>query len=347
MTTLNLAYRLLGPSGLRVSELCLGAMTFGTEWGWGADEREVRRLLDMFAACGGNFIDTADFYTGGTSERLIGAAVAANRDRWVIATKYTLHRDPEDPNAQGNHRKNLVRAVEGSLDRLQTDYIDLLWLHAWDFTMREEDVLWALERLVRSGKVLHLGISDTPAWIVASANASARARGWQGFTAVQLEYSLKERTAERELLPMAAAGGLGVTAWSPLGSGALSGKYAASTPGASRLAAGYPVELGPDTRRVAGAVATVAARLGHTPSQVAIAWLLARRDPAVIPIVGARSADQLRENLAAREVDLPEDAMAELDAVSAVPLGFPHEFLRGQLAQFALWGNCGARVSRR
>lgn len=321
-------------------------MTFGTTWGWGADEAEVRHIVELFAEHGGNFIDTADFYTGGDSERLVGTAIRPARDRWVVATKYSLHRDSDDPNAQGNHRKNLVRAVEHSLARLGTDYVDLLWVHAWDFTLRVDDLLWALERMVSTGKVLHVGISDTPAWIVSSAQATARARGWQGFSAVQLEYSLKERTAERDLLPMAAAHGLAVTAWSPLGSGALTGKYAAGMPGGSRLAAGYPVELGDGTRRVAAAVSAVAARIGRSPAEVALAWLLSRSDPAIIPIVGARTVDQLRDNLGAAGLRLPADAHEELDLVSAAPLGFPHEFLAGPLARFALWGNCAERVMR-
>jgi aryl-alcohol dehydrogenase-like predicted oxidoreductase len=343
----QLRYRVLGPSGLRVSEMCLGAMTFGTEWGWGADVDEVRRILATFAAAGGNFLDTADFYTGGTSERLLGAAVERERDRWVIATKYSLHRDENDPNAQGNHRKNLVRAVEASLRRLRTEYIDLLWVHVWDFTIGEEELLWALEHLTRTGKVLHLGISDTPAWLVSSANAVARVRGWQGFTAIQLEYSLKERTGERDLLPMAHALGLGVTAWSPLGSGALTGKYTTPTaPAGSRLAAGYPVEVGDRTKTIAAHVRAVGERQGRTPAQVALAWLLARTHPAVIPVVGARTAEQLEENLGARDLILSEADLKELDDATASPLGFPHDFLRSDLAQFALWGNVRSRVLR-
>jgi aryl-alcohol dehydrogenase-like predicted oxidoreductase len=341
----QLNYRTLGQSGLRVSDVCLGTMTFGTEWGWGADSDEVRRILDAFAEAGGNFLDTADFYTGGASERMLGDALAANRDRWVVATKYSLHRDAADPNAQGNHRKNLVRAVERSLERLRTPYIDLLWVHAWDFTLNPDDLMWALEHLSRSGKVLHIGISDTPAWIVSSANTFARLRGWQGFTALQVEYSLKERTPERELLPMADALGLAVTAWSPLASGALTGKYETATPQVSRLAAGYPVEVSERVRSIAQRVVAIAQRNDATPSQVAIAWLLSRTRPVVIPILGARSAAQLRENLGARTLRLSDSNLRELDEVSAVPLGFPHDFLRGELATFALWGNMASRIT--
>ena len=269
------------------------------------------------------------------------------RDRWVVATKYGLHRDPADPNAQGNHRKNLVAAVEASLRRLRSGYIDLLWVHAWDFTVREDDLLWALEHLTRSGKVLHIGISDTPAWIVSSASAVSRLRGWQGVTAIQLEYSLKERTGERELLPMAHALGLGVTAWSPLASGVLTGKYAADTPAPSRRAAGYPIEVAQRTASTAQRVVAISERRGCTAAQVALAWVLARQAPFVIPIVGARTKAQLEENLAARNVRLTADDLRDLGEVSAVDLGFPHDFLRSDLAQFALWGNVGARVMRR
>jgi aryl-alcohol dehydrogenase-like predicted oxidoreductase len=340
----QLSYRLFGRSGLRVSEICLGGMTFGTEWGWGAEEREVRAQLEVFAEAGGNFVDTSDFYTGGSSERLLGLAIAGDRDRWVVGTKYSLHRRPNDPNAQGNHRKNLTRAVEGSLRRLKSDYIDVLWVHAWDFTMRPDDVLWALERLAATGKVLHLGISDTPAWIVSSSQAIADLRGWPGFAGVQLEYSLTERTAEGDLLPMAGALGLGVTAWAPLGGGTLTGKYLSGTPEQSRLAAGYPLRTDDRAREIAATVARLAAQVGRPPAQVALAWLLARTAPAVIPIVGARSAAQLSANLGACGVRLPEDMLKELEEATRVALGFPHDFLRSEMARYALWGNSRERV---
>ncbi len=344
MNTLpQLNYQLLGPSGLRVSTMCLGAMTFGTDWGWGASAAEARRMLDLFATVGGNFIDTADFYTGGSSERILGEALEHDRDRWVIATKYGLHRDPNDPNAQGNHRKNLVRAVEASLKRLRTDHIDLLWVHAWDFTMQPEDVLWGLEHLTRGGKVLHLGLSDTPAWIAAAVQTTARLRGWQGLTAIQVEYSLRERTGERDLLPMAAAAGLGVTAWSPLGSGTLTGKYLAGTPADTRRAAGYPVDVSEGTAAVARAIGDIASTRGCPPAQVALAWILARR-PRIIPIIGARTATQLEENVAAASLSLHGSELARLDDVSAITLGFPHDFLRAELARFALWGNVQSRL---
>jgi aryl-alcohol dehydrogenase-like predicted oxidoreductase len=219
------SYRLLGRSGLRVSPLALGTMTFGTDWGWGSDRDEAKRILDAYLDRGGNFIDTANKYTNGTSERLIGELVGDRRERLVLATKYTLTMRPGDPNAGGNHRKNMVRSVEASLERLKTDYIDLLYLHAWDATTPVEEILRAMDDLVRAGKVLYVGISDTPAWQVSRMQAIADLRGWAPLVALQIEYSLIERTVERELIPMAQEMGLGVIPWSPLASGVLTGKY--------------------------------------------------------------------------------------------------------------------------
>ena len=229
-------YKLLGNSGLRVSELCLGTMTFGEDWGWGASKEDSRALFDAYREAGGNFIDTANFYTGGTSERFVGEFIASERDRFVVATKYTLTMRPGDPNASGNHRKNMIQSVEASLRRLGTDYIDLYWLHAWDYLTPVEEVMRGLDDLVRAGKVLYVGVSDTPAWIVSQANTLAALRGWTPFVGLQIEYSLIERTVERELLPMAEAFGLTILAWSPLGSGVLTGKYLHPTPGETRLA---------------------------------------------------------------------------------------------------------------
>src|SRR5438034_9356077 len=217
-------YRLLGPSGLRVSELCLGTMTFGTDWGWGADEDECRKIVGRFAEAGGNFIDTASNYTDGSSEEIVGRATATDRDRWVIATKYTLSLDRADPNAGGNHRKSLVRSLEQSLRRLQTDYVDVLWVHMRDATTPIEEIVRALDDQVRLGKVLYVGISDSPAWVAARANAFAELRGWTPFVGLQLPYSVASRDPERELLPMAAAFGLAVVTWGILDAGTLTGK---------------------------------------------------------------------------------------------------------------------------
>jgi aryl-alcohol dehydrogenase-like predicted oxidoreductase len=210
-------YRLFGPCGLRVSEIALGTMTFGEEWGWGASREESRRIFDAFAAAGGNFIDTANRYTEGTSERLVGEFVAAERERFVVATKYTLFNRKGDPNAAGNHRKNLVQSLEASLKRLGTGYVDLLWVHAWDHLTPVEEVMRGLDDVVRAGKALYVGVSDTPAWIVARANTLAELRGWTPFAGIQIEYSLIQRTVERELLPMARGLGLAVTAWGVVG----------------------------------------------------------------------------------------------------------------------------------
>ncbi len=218
-------YYLLGKSGLRVSEICLGTMTFGKEWGWGASKEESRKIFDAYVDSGGNFIDTANIYTDGTSEKYVGDFVSYDRDRFVIATKYTSNTRAGDPNAGGNHRKNMVQSLEASLRRLNTDYIDLYWVHAWDQTTPIEEMMRALDDMVKSGKILYIGISDAPAWIVSQANTLANLKGWTEFASIQIEYSLIERTSERELLPMANALDIGITAWSPLGSGVLTGKY--------------------------------------------------------------------------------------------------------------------------
>lgn len=316
-------YTLLGNSGLRVSELALGTMTFGPDWGWGADEPTSRKMFERFAEAGGNFVDTADKYTAGSSERIVGDLVRADRDYFVLATKYSLATRENDPNTGGNHRKNLVQSLDASLRRLGTDYVDLLWVHAWDFLTGVDEVMRALDDQVRLGKVLYVGISDTPAWIVSRAQTVAELRGWTPFAGLQVEYSLVQRDVERELLPMARALGLGITAWSPLGGGLLTGKFNAGSAGVDtggRLGA-----VDEDRLRIPRAVAAVAAELGVPSSHVALAWLRAQRD--VVPIVGARTVDQLDENLGALDLALPEDALRRLDEVSAIRLGWPHDFL--------------------
>jgi aryl-alcohol dehydrogenase-like predicted oxidoreductase len=329
-------YKLLGKSGLRVSEICLGAMTFGEDWGWGSSKEESRQVFDVYAAAGGNFIDTANFYTAGTSEKLVGEFIGGDREKWVVATKYTLNTGHGEVNAGGNHRKNMVQAVEASLRRLGMDYIDLLWLHAWDFTTPVEEVMRAFDDLVRAGKILYIGISDTPAWIVAQANTLAQFHGWTPFVGLQIEYSLRERTPERDLLPMAKHFDIGVTAWSPLGGGVLTGKYnhlkeGDTAPG--RLKA--PQER---DKRLAEAVVQVADEIGCAPSQVAINWLRQRRQP-IIPIVGATKADQLRESLGCLSFHLSPEQITRLDEISEIELGFPHKFLKSETVRnFAFGG---------
>src|SRR6202166_3257754 len=221
----NMKYRLLGKSGLRVSEAALGTMTFGDEWGWGSPKAEAQKVYETYREAGGNFIDTANFYTGGTSEKFVGEFIEGHRDSVVLATKYSNAVPGDDPNAAGNHRKNMMQAVEASLKRLQTDYIDLCWVHIWDGITPVEEVMRGLDDLVRQGKVLHVGISDAPAWWIAQANTLAELRAWTQFVGLQIEYSLMERTVERELIPMAKALNVGVVAWSPLAGGVLTGKY--------------------------------------------------------------------------------------------------------------------------
>ena len=223
-------YKLLGKSGLRVSELSLGTMSFGEDWGWGASKEESRKIFDAYAEAGGNFIDTANLYTNGTSEKYLGDMIQEDREHFVLATKYTLGTRMDDPNSSGNHRKNLVQAVENSLKRLKTDYIDLLWVHAWDFLTPEQEVMRALDDLISRGKVLYIGVSDTPAWMVSRSNTLAELQGWNPFVALQLRYSLIDRTAERELLPMAYHMDMGVLLWSVLGAGVLTGKYNSDNP---------------------------------------------------------------------------------------------------------------------
>ena len=327
-------YKLLGRSGLRVSELCLGTMAFGEDWGWGASKEESRRILDAFDEAGGNFIDTADKYTNGTSERFVGELIAPERDRWVLATKYTLARDPRDPNGAGNHRKCLVSALDASLERLGTDYVDLLWVHAWDSLTPIEEVMRALDDQVRAGKVLYVGVSDMPAWLVSRGNTLAEMRGWTPFAAMQLQYSLIERTIEREHLPMARALDLATTAWGPLGSGLLTGKYSGDsqpTEEDGRLGHASARASGVLTDRnlaIAEAVREIAGDTGATPAQVAIAWLLTRPGQ-VIPILGARKESQLRDNMGALDVELAPEQLARLEELSRVDLGFPTEFLEG------------------
>ncbi|MEG3438023.1 aldo/keto reductase [Pannus brasiliensis CCIBt3594] len=337
-------YKLLGNSGLRVSELCLGTMTFGTDWGWGSSIEESRSILDAFAVAGGNFLDTANLYTNGTSEKFLGEFIRGDRERWVIATKYSLNTRLGDVNASGNHRKNLFQSVEASLKRLGTDYIDLLWLHAWDSLTPIDEVIRSLDDLVRMGKVFYIGISDTPAWVIARANTIAELRGWTPFIGLQIEYSLKQRAPERELLPMAKAFDIGVTAWSPLGGGVLTGKYNRSTPVDGRLSQpDLPFQIQNRDLEIAGVVLKIAGEIDRSPAQVALNWLRQRSIPT-IPIIGARSLSQLQDNLACVEFTLTDEQIDRLDAVSSIDLGFPHDFLESQFVRDLLFGGFQERI---
>ena len=282
-------------------------------------------MFAAFAEAGGNFLDTANRYTEGTSERFVGDFIASDRDHWIVATKYTLWTRREDPSFSGNHRKNMMRACEASLERLATDYIDLYWVHAWDFTTRTEEVMRGLDDLVSSGKVLYVGISDTPAWVVSRANTIADFRGWSPFVGLQIRYSLIDRTAEADLLPMARALDLAVTPWSVLGAGVLTGKYSrGSQPEEGRAKEGAARRE--RNLEIAEAVVSVAEEIGCTPSQVAISWVR-QQEGVVIPLVGARNLSQLRDNLGALDVELDADQLERLEEVSRIDLGFPHNFL--------------------
>lgn len=320
-------YRLLGKSGLRVSQIALGAMTFGTAADWSRPEEECRPVFDAFVEAGGNFIDTANMYTGGESERIVGRMVASDRDRFVIASKYAnAVPGTGDPNAAGMHRKSLTRSLDASLKRLGTDYIDLYFVHWWDFTTPVEEVQRALDDAVSAGKILHVGLSDVPAWVVSRAQAFHDLRGLAPVSAMQLEYSLVQRSIEREHLPLARAHDIGVTAWSPLAGGILTGKYTrGSTDNNSKRMDSMQLQpLDARNREIAEALDRVADGLGATSSQVALAWVMSR---GVIPIVGATRADQLTDNLRASDLALSTEILAKLDAASAFDAGHPYNML--------------------
>jgi aryl-alcohol dehydrogenase-like predicted oxidoreductase len=352
MMTLQLDdYRLLGRAGVRVSPLCLGTMTFGVGPGtWGSTDAEAAKLVDLYIERGGNFIDTANFYGQmGQSEALLGKLVKGRRDRLVISTKYSLTTSPGDPNASGNHRKNMVRSVEDSLGRLQTDYIDLHYLHMWDFRTPVDEILRAFDDLVRAGKILYVGLSDTPAWQASRMQAIAELRGWSQFCALQISYSLTERTVEREMIPMAAEMGMGVCPWSPLGGGVLSGKYSRADLSpqnmkdlSSRKAINAVTgRLSEQNLAIAAVVGEIAKEVGRTSAQVAVAWTLT--NPAVVsPVLGVRTLAQLQDNLGSLEVELGEEQLARLDAVSRVPKVFPLDILKSP-AEAMMFGNVKVR----
>ncbi|MCH7965082.1 MAG: aldo/keto reductase [Bacteroidetes bacterium] len=334
-------YKLFGKSGLRVSELALGTMTFGEEWGWGVNKEESKKVFYMYANAGGNFIDTANRYTEGTSEEYVGEFIKADRDHFVVATKYTLFTKRDDPNFSGNHRKNMMQALDASLKRLNTDFIDLYWLHAWDFTTPEDEILRALDDMVRAGKILYIGISDTPAWIVSRMNAIAELRGWTQFVGLQIKYSLLERTVERELLPMAHKLDMAVTPWAVLGGGILSGKYNKNKDEEGR--AKIYKSINDDNLRIAGEVIKIANDIGKTPSQVALNWV--RQQPGVIiPIIGAKTEKQLKDNLECLNFTLSEKHMTQLSETSKIDMGFPHDFLTSETIVDIIYGGTKDKI---
>ncbi|SFP30247.1 Predicted oxidoreductase [Amycolatopsis arida] len=322
-------YRLFGNTGLRVSELLLGTMVLD-------DRRECRRIIDAYADAGGNVLDTASAY--GDGESMLGEVVE-RRDRFVIATKYTLSRDAADPNASGNHRKNLRLSLERSLRRLRTDHVDIYWVHIWDRHTPIEETMRALDDAVRAGKVLYVGISDAPAWVVVRANTLAEWRDWTPFAGLQVPYNLLRRDVERELLPMAEALGMSVAAWAPLASGVLSG-----APEERRRV--DAAALTPRERAAARAVRDVTDELGARPAQVAIAWTRARSH-AVLPLVGASSTEQVVENVGAVELTLPDDAVRRLEAAVEFEPGFPGDFIAECETNPFVFGDTATRVDGR
>lgn len=338
-------YSTLGRSGLRVSPLCLGTMTFGTEWGWGAEESVSRGIFDLYFEKGGNFVDTADGYTGGKSEELVRKFISEGglRDRVVLATKFTFNAEQGNPNAGGNGRKNIYRALHGSLRRLQTDYIDLYWLHAWDTVTPVEEVLSTLNDLVREGKIRHYGFSDTPAWYVARAQTLAEKEGKERLIALQLEYSLIERNIEREHIPAAQELGLGICPWSPLASGFLTGKYKREGNdghGDGRLEktkdSGNPTlaKFSERNWKILDGLLGISKQLGRSPAQVALNWV-ATQPGVTSTILGASKLNQLEDNLRAIEFTIPSELRKELDAVSAPssihPYVFFEPFIQGMI----------------
>lgn len=321
-------YRLLGKSGLRVSELCLGTMTFGTEWGFGTDKKDSKKVFDAFVNAGGNFLDCANLYNEGTSEKYTGEFIAHQRDYYILATKYTLKNpgSPNNINASGNSRKSMMNSVEASLKRLNTDYIDLLWLHAWDFLTPIDEVMRSFDDLVSSGKVLYVGISDTPAWVVSSANTMADIRGWSKLVALQIEYSLMQRGAERDLIPMANHFELAITPWGTMGGGALTGKYLADDDKSPKRIKEGSARLNEKNTDIAKEVKKINDETGIPGSIIALNWVRQKKG-LFIPIVGSRTDVQLVENMKCVDVKLSDDIMKRLDEISSIEYGFPHDFL--------------------
>lgn len=329
-------YKLFGRSGLRVSELALGTMTFGEEWGWGSTKEESKQIFDLYANAGGNFIDTANRYTEGTSEKYVGEFISSDRDHFVVATKYTLFTRLNDPNFSGNHKKNMVRSLEESLKRLNSDYVDLYWVHAWDYTTPVDEILRGLDDLIRQGKILYIGISDTPAWIVSHANTLAELNGWTQFAGIQIKYSLLDRTAELELLPMTRKFGLAVTPWGVIGGGILTGKYSKDTRPEDGRATVIPTVKEKDLQ-IVEVVKQIADEIGCTPTQVALNWVRKQKGN-IIPIIGARKVEQIKDNLFCLNYNLTNEQIEKLNNVSAFDLTFPHSFLNNPRIKELIYG---------
>ena len=336
-------YKLLGKSGLKVSELCLGTMGFGPGQAWSIDKAASFSILEKFAEAGGNFLDTANRYTNGESEKIIGEFIARDRDQFVVATKYSLYDNTTNANASGNNRKNMMRSVDASLKRLNTDFIDLLYLHIWDSLTPVDEVMRGLDDLVRMGKVNYIGISDTPAWVIAQANTMAELMGWSKFVGLQVEYSLLQRAPERELLPMAKNFGLTLLPWAPLAGGALTGKYLKGDPG--RIKEGSK-RLNERSVAITQEVMAIAEELGVEPAHVALRWTM-QQGISCIPIAGATKLHQLEQNLGVLNVVLSPEQLDRLDKVSAIDMGFPGEFFKEDGVRMANFGGFYDRVEKR
>lgn len=337
-------YKKLGRSSLKVSEICLGTMTFGEEFGIGAPESGCREIYDAYRDAGGNFFDTADIYNAGTSERMLGSFIASERDRIVLASKYSLNTRTDDPNAGGNHRKNLFQSLDASLKRLGTDYIDLFWVHAWDGSTDPAEVMRALDDQVRNGKILHIGISNAPAWVISAANTLARERGWTPFTAMQLHYNLIERTIERDYFALANAQDMAITPWSPLAGGLLTGKFNRGAD--SGLQEGTRLADSPRRAQVlqeknldaAERLTGLAIELGCSSAQLALAWMMRRTSACVVPIIGARTLAQLQDNLGAAHIALDAERIAALDALTALDPEYPQTLYASDFFRTMMYG---------
>ncbi|MGV3767001.1 MAG: aldo/keto reductase [Chitinophagaceae bacterium] len=336
-------YKLLGKSGLKVSELCLGTMGFGPGQAWSIDKAASFSILEKFAEAGGNFLDTANRYTNGESEKIIGEFIARDRDQFVVATKYSLYDNTTNVNASGNNRKNMMRSVDASLKRLNTDFIDLLYLHIWDSLTPVDEVMRGLDDLVRMGKVNYIGISDTPAWVIAQANTMAELMGWTKFVGLQVEYSLLQRAPERELLPMAKNFGLTLLPWAPLAGGALTGKYLKGDPG--RIKEGSK-RLNERSVAITQEVMAIAEEMGVEPAHIALRWTM-QQGISCIPIAGATKLHQLEQNLGVLNVQLSPEQLDRLDKVSAIDMGFPGAFFKEDGVRLANFGGFYDRVEKR
>jgi aryl-alcohol dehydrogenase-like predicted oxidoreductase len=337
-------YKLLGRSGLKVSELCLGTMGFGTEGGWGADKQTSFGIMETYGNAGGNFLDTANIYKLGTSEKIIGEYISQrDRDYWVLATKYSLKDNQTNPNASGNNRKNMMRSVEESLKRLQTDFIDVLYLHIWDDLTPVDEIMRGLDDLIRQGKINYAAISDTPAWVVSKANTMAELMGWSQLIALQIEYSLLQRTPERDLIPMAKHYGMTVTPWAPLAGGALSGKYLRGDMGRIKPESN---RLNENSVRITREVIAVAEKMGAEPAHIALKWTM-QQGFSCIPIVGATKVLQLEENLRTTEVTISAEDLLRLNAASEIDLGFPGKFFNEDAVKMNNYGGFYDKIEKR